>query len=69
MWKSILESVLKVIIDKCFDWVTMVYAEIALKKGINIKAEKNIEHIDAGDAALSEGNIAKWLEQLNKEQS
>lgn len=69
MWQKILASLMEILIDKFFDLVTSVYSNVAIKKGINIKAEKNIEHIEAGDAALSEGNIEKWLAQLNKEQS
>ena len=65
MW--FLKIVLQVIFDKFWNLSVEAFKESALKKGIKIRAEKNVAHIEDGNAALSNGNLNGWLDSLNKE--
>lgn len=58
---------LRVLVDEFQQLTLKVFKNLMLKKGIKIKAEKNLEHIEAGTQALSEGNLKGWLDELNNE--
>lgn len=60
---------LEVIINKFTKISMTVYKNVMLKKGIRIKAEKNIGHIEDGDEALSNGDLDGWLEELDNEEN
>lgn len=62
-----IKILLQVLIDKFFDMSIDLFKQAALKRQIKITAEKNLEHIAAGDNALSQGNINNWLTELNNE--
>ena len=59
--------ILKIIIEKFTAFSFKIFKIMMLKKGIRIKAEKNVEAIEAGDAHLDQGNLQGWLDELNNE--
>lgn len=63
-----LKILLSVLIDKCYGWASEIFLSASLKRGIKIRAEKNLEHVAEGDAALSNGDVQAYLDALNKEQ-
>jgi len=61
--------VLKVLIEQASSMTIKIFKDLMLKKGIKIRAEKAVGHIQEGDSNLSNGNLQGWLDELNNENS
>lgn len=68
MLEYIISLFLKIIIEKFTAFSLKTIKEQMLKRGINIKAEKNLEVIASGDNALTDGDVQGWLNELNNEE-
>lgn len=68
MLEYLISIFLKVIIEKFTALSLKTIKEQMLKRGINIKAEKNLEVIASGNNVLTEGNVQGWLDELNNEE-
>ena len=64
-----IKIILNVLLDKFFELGMSIFKDLALKRGINLKAKKSLEAIKLGDSYLHQGNLQGWLDQLNKEQT
>jgi len=63
-----LKVLIGVLLDKMGALTMKIFKDLLINRGISIRVEKNLKHMETGNQALSNGDLNAWLESLNKEE-